>query len=217
VSYNLIYKTTNIINGKFYVGKHTQHDTSAFDGYLGSGFKLRRAITKYGQENFKREILEVFLNSSLIDEREIFWIASLSATDQNIGYNIHPGGTGNTSEYAKIIMNRPETRKKLVESRSGENGFWWGKKGELSSNWKRNFSEEWRNNISKVVKADKNPRAIFHYILRDPNGKIWETNALQDFCNQHGLIQSCMSRVCNDKQKKHRGWTCVSKTLRIDK
>jgi len=55
ISNGFIYKTTNLINNKIYVGKHK---TSANDGYLGSGLILGYAVDKYGKENFKREILE---------------------------------------------------------------------------------------------------------------------------------------------------------------
>jgi len=86
----VIYKTTNLVNGKIYVG---QHYTSDDDGYLGSGKLFLRALFKYGKENFIRETLE-FCTSSNVNEREIYWIDKLSATNKEIGYNFHEGGTG---------------------------------------------------------------------------------------------------------------------------
>ena len=53
--YHIVYQTTNLINGKVYVGKHSTKNLD--DGYLGSGRALLKAITKYGKENFKREVL----------------------------------------------------------------------------------------------------------------------------------------------------------------
>lgn len=50
----IIYKTTNIINGKFYIGQDSKNDPN----YLGSGLLLNRAIEKYGIENFKKEMVE---------------------------------------------------------------------------------------------------------------------------------------------------------------
>lgn len=57
--YHIIYKTTNLINGKIYVGMHSTDNLN--DGYLGSGWILKQAIKKYGKENFKREVLLVLL------------------------------------------------------------------------------------------------------------------------------------------------------------
>ena len=58
--YHIIYKTTNLINGKIYVGMHSTDNLN--DGYLGSGWILKQVIKKYGKENFKREVLLVLSN-----------------------------------------------------------------------------------------------------------------------------------------------------------
>ena len=68
--YHYIYKTTNLKNGKFYVGMHSSDNLN--DGYLGSGTRLRRSIRKNGKENFKIEILEFFPNRLSLSLRENF-------------------------------------------------------------------------------------------------------------------------------------------------
>jgi len=53
--FHIIYKTTNSVNNKFYIGYHYQEvDPFIFDGYLGSGVKLLKAINKYGADKFSR-------------------------------------------------------------------------------------------------------------------------------------------------------------------
>lgn len=84
----IIYKTTNLINGKFYVGKDERNKPD----YFGSGINLQRAIKKYGKENFTKETLEVCSTREELIEREIYWIKKTKA--QEIGYNIADGGWG---------------------------------------------------------------------------------------------------------------------------
>jgi len=88
-----VYKTTNIINGKFYIGKRKYRKKDE-KWYLGSGIYLNRAIKKYGIENFKKEIIEWCSSSEEVNNKERFWIAKLDALNQKIAYNIAPGGDG---------------------------------------------------------------------------------------------------------------------------
>ena len=69
--YGYIYKTTNNINGKIYVG---QKHSSIFLGnkYLGSGKRLKDAIKCYGREHFTVELVEEVSQKELMDEREIY-------------------------------------------------------------------------------------------------------------------------------------------------
>lgn len=84
----IIYKTTNLINGKIYIGKDKYNN----ENYLGSGKILKQAIQKYGRENFKKEIIEECENEKLWLEREIYWIEYFNST--KVGYNIALGGNG---------------------------------------------------------------------------------------------------------------------------
>lgn len=85
-----IYKTTNKINGKIYIGKNATDDPD----YLGSGQYLKRAIKKYGRQHFIKETLETCSDEKALDERERYWIAFYRSTNREIGYNLTDGGTG---------------------------------------------------------------------------------------------------------------------------
>jgi hypothetical protein len=77
-----IYKTTNLINNKIYVGQHSVIEKN--DVYLGSGFLLKKAIKKYGKENFKKEILEYCDSKIEMSKKEIFWIEELKSHPTDI-------------------------------------------------------------------------------------------------------------------------------------
>ena len=63
--YGFIYITTNLINGKQYIG---QHKGDGNDNYLGSGDEIKLAIKKYGKKNFKRETICVAKTKEELDE-----------------------------------------------------------------------------------------------------------------------------------------------------
>jgi len=52
-----VYKTTNLVNGKIYVGLHVTEDLN--DDYLGSGKQIQAAVEKYGSDNFKKEYIKI--------------------------------------------------------------------------------------------------------------------------------------------------------------
>lgn len=66
--FHFIYKTTNLINGKYYIGMHSTNCLK--DGYLGSGTYLRRSIKKYGRNNFQIEILSFCKDREELIEKE---------------------------------------------------------------------------------------------------------------------------------------------------
>lgn len=108
-----VYITTNVISGKIYVGKKKSSHKDR-NSYLGSGTMFKKALNKYGKDNFKREILVWADTQKEIDYWEIFYISLFSATNREVGYNIAPGGGGNTNPVSE------ETKRKLSEINKGK-------------------------------------------------------------------------------------------------
>lgn len=95
----VIYKHTNKINGKCYIGQ--THQTLTQRWRKGEGYKSQpyfyNAIKKYGWDNFEHIILECGLNENQVDEREKFWIKYFNSTNEDYGYNLSDGGNGKHS------------------------------------------------------------------------------------------------------------------------
>jgi hypothetical protein len=87
----LVYKTTNLINGKTYIGCHKTKDLN--DGYMGSGKVLKRAIEKYRPENFKVEHICLFGSAKEMFDMESLLVDEDFIKDPNT-YNLKRGGEG---------------------------------------------------------------------------------------------------------------------------
>lgn len=90
--YGFIYITTNILNGKRYIGQ--KKFRTNWEYYKGSGKLLKQAIKKYGTKNFVRDIVDIAYSKEELDSLEIEWIHNYSATNDSKFYNIASGGEG---------------------------------------------------------------------------------------------------------------------------
>ena len=117
-----IYKITNEVNGKIYIGKHQTKDLN--DGYMGSGKHLKRAINKHGLENFTKEILFQFDNETDMNAKEAELVTE-EFVKEDTNYNLCPGGHGgfgyinSTGLNTSGVVNRDykEISKKVQETR----------------------------------------------------------------------------------------------------
>lgn len=87
--------------------------------YLGSGSLIKKAIKKYGADNFKKEILEKCLSIEELDEAERKWIKHFDAVNSDLFYNVHPGGNNrfdlhNSPNKEDILRRQKETRKQTL-------------------------------------------------------------------------------------------------------
>ena len=131
--YNYIYKITNLLNNKIYIGKHSTDNLN--DGYMGSGVVLRQAIKKYGIENFRKEYLAFCDKEDKLNWFEKFYIKKYDSTNTNIGYNLTKGGDG--------VIPTEDVRIRIGKAH----------KGKISPMKGRHHSEESRIKMSEARKG----------------------------------------------------------------
>ncbi|QOI66631.1 hypothetical protein [Erwinia phage FBB1] len=105
----IVYKTTNKINGFYYIGVHKTHNLN--DGYLGSGKYLKSAISKYGKESFERTILHECCSSEEMYKLENEIVNAEYLKLPNV-YNLKIGGEGQWNHINELPMT--EERRKAI-------------------------------------------------------------------------------------------------------
>jgi len=154
-----VYKTTNLINNKIYVGVKTNsrhHD----DGYFGSGHILQKALQKYGCNTFKKEVLYVFgtPEECFAKESEIVNEEFISRKDT---YNIALGGKGgnlgtlvNAKKSKKLMGHNvsAETKRKISNANKGNTA----RLGAIHSEESKKKLSEYRKK-NGIAKGENNP------------------------------------------------------------
>lgn len=107
--HHIVYKTTCLVTGRYYVGMHSTDDLN--DGYLGSGIRLVRSVKKYGAEQHRREIIEQLPSRAAAADREKELITEDMRKDPNC-LNCGVGGLGSVDR----PITKEQTRKKLSET-----------------------------------------------------------------------------------------------------
>ena len=149
----IIYKATNKINGKCYIGqtRHSlEHRKNAHLRCAKKGVKTHfyQAIRKYGSDNFEWEILCVVHDKKLLNELETFYITKYDSIKH--GYNMVDGGENNIMDIESVktkhdeIMRSEEVRSKISNTMKQK-----VKNGEL-------FTEEHRRKLSESAKGNHN-------------------------------------------------------------
>ena len=192
----VIYKATNIKNGKCYIGVDSNwpHRKSAHKCAVkrGSDLLFHKAIRKYGWDSFKWELLEESDNIDyLLNERETHHIAKHNSYYLNNGYNMTFGG-----EATLGWKPSDETKIKISESNKGRKAW---NKG-VPSPWTSIRNTESKGSISL------NRRKLYEFT--DPNGIIYIEKGLKQFCSKHNLSPGNMSSVAKGRLKHYKNWNC---------
>lgn len=193
-AYNFVYRTTNLINNKVYIGVHRTNDLD--DGYLGSGTLLKKSVNKYGEENFKKEILKFFetYQEALDYEREL---VTLDFINEDNNYNLKEGGYGSCGFSEETKKQFSITRKKMFE----DPVFY-------ARMLERNQNEERRKKISVALTGKKMSEDHINKVNRNPI-KIQHMATKHRGMKRSTAAKQNMSNAGKGKRMgKDSGWFC---------
>lgn len=236
--YGIIYKATNLINGKVYVGLTTtkleeriyKHNWRAMN--ISDNIPFTNAIRKYGVENFDWCIIDQADSKDELEEKEKFWIESLrSHYTHGNGYNATYGGSsfGKGEQHPNFGREvSDETRNKIRESHLKNKKLVGKKKSEeakkkMSEAKKGKYtkennpmygvkmSEESRNKMSDSRKGNTNAvsRAVIQLTL---DGEfVAEHRSIKAGAEAVGGNGANVAKCCRGERKKHKGFKWVFK------
>lgn len=184
-----IYKTTNKINNKIYVGKHRTKDLD--DNYLGSGKYLKHAIQKYGIENFEKQILHVFETEEDMNAKEKELVTEEFCLREDT-YNICEGGKGGFG-YLNNHLDKSLWSKRgriVVDLKYANYLSEWKRKGAINRNNKygipssfiqsTGFSGKKHSQDTKLLMSNKAKERLKIPQNNSQFGTMWITNGLKN-------------------------------------
>lgn len=237
-AYGYIYITTNMINGKKYIGQRS-YGRKRIKNYLGSGKYLKLAIAKYGADHFINEVICNCLTKEDLSYMETYFIAEYNAVEDPMFYNIAAGGyctrgfTGKShsdeykqkmAEYGRL---RPVTENMMAAFGQNKGGFSYTEKhynaitklGKLTKGTKyyNDGTKQYKlfpddkmiKQLNLTLGGLKRPRNSNNtYHVTSPDHISYIVCNLSTFCKEHNLDYSSMLKLSKNFIKSYKHWYC---------
>lgn len=232
--YGVIYKATNRINGKLYIGQTTndikhriyQHKSEA--KLRNNNIKFFNALLKYGIEGFTWDVIDTANTAEQLDALEIYYINRYNTTE--CGYNSKAGGHGvhNCSGKSNGMFGKKHTesaKKAISVANSGANSYWFGKKHSEQTRRKMSMSQTGSKNhmygkvgedshsygktLSEYTKEKIGNAISSLWLVTLPNGNKSIIKNLKKFCMLNNILyDNGLLYVAAGKYKQYKGFRC---------
>ena len=199
----VIYKATNKINGKVYVGQtvrslaermaeHIRHDHTAFD----------KALRKYGLDAFDVEEIDSAASVEELNQKEIYWIGFYNCVVPN-GYNMCDGG-GNTKGFHHSEASKQKMSDAKTEAFAGAGNPFFGKTHSETSRQKMSAK---RKGMAHMTPEQVQSVRKSHYTAKVKNVDTGEVfNSVREAALKYGLKDTHITRVCKGHRKRTGGY-----------
>jgi hypothetical protein len=149
-----VYKITNLVNNKIYVGLHVTDNLN--DDYLGSGKQIQAAVKKYGRDNFKREYIKICKTPEEMYNLEAEIVNEDFVKNPNT-YNMKTGGTGSWYH----VNANPEKYKQIRSESAKKKNANWEENPFKNPEWQKQFNSMTNPEIVKdLCRRANSPEAI---------------------------------------------------------
>jgi group I intron endonuclease len=220
----IIYKSTNKINGKVYIGQTTQTLEKRIKGHIkesriDNNRPFMLSINKYGSDNFTFEIIDTSNNIDELNEKEIYWIDFYNSISPN-GYNITGGGQGKkmikTKELGRRISEGLKNSEKWQTLLKDEEYL--KKREEKFINFAKGkkFSPEhkekiWEKNKERIIKFNKSTSK--KWIVVDKENNIIRMTGKEEYFEKLDMDTGDISRMSKilsqgKNRKRYNGYYC---------
>ena len=187
--YGVIYKITNTINGKCYIGqtiegfdrRYRKDFCKLHDGYL------KNAMNKYGVNNFDFcKVLDIAFSKEELDIKEKHYIKLYKSNNKKYGYNLTEGGQNASSYQNKTEEEMIEIKRKLSVSKMGEKNPMYGK-----NSWE-NMTEE-----DKIKRKKKQSESRSKLVLCRNTKCIFKNSTIAS--EYYNIDNSSIHKCCKGK------------------
>ena len=198
---NEVYKITNKVTGKIYIGitnqgSGTRYRHHWYEARIGDPCPIHKSMAKYGEENFTLEIIDFADTYEELKEKEKFYIKKFNSTDRSIGYNLTEGGDGTFGR-----LHSEETKEKIRQKALGRKASDETKK-KMSATRKGKCSEKMREHLKEISK--RNSRKVYRYD-KELN-LIGEYNSIIEAANCTGINRDTIRMQLKNPPKNLNDW-----------
>ena len=217
----VIYKATNKINQKSYIGKTTKpfdvrkkRHISNIKTKTKKHYAFYNALRKYGVDNFEWAVIDTATTEDELNLKEKYWISFYNSKAPN-GYNLSDGGEGQSG-----FKHSEETKKKISENQKGRTSPNKGKK--FSEEHKRKLSEAKKGKSTKAIFTDEVKEILRQQKIGDKNPMYGKKpanskkiinldtmeiyNDMHEAMNKTGIAYQNISKVCRGIRKTAGGF-----------
>lgn len=199
----IIYLYTNTINGKRYVGQTQREDKERISEHLRKNKTVfDKAVSKYGMDAFKYEVIDTAETTKELNEKERYWIKKLKTKHPN-GYNLTDGGnTTRGYHHTKEAREKMSRTKKKMNYNVGSKNNFYGK--HHTAETRQKMKAAWTDER----KAKQIPNLVKHHykrpVINVTTGKKF--NSIKEAGEYYGIAPTHITRVLKGKRKTTGGY-----------